>query len=125
LQELLEITKISEQWLNRYPKEISGGQQQRVGIARALYHDPEFLLLDEPLGALDPILRKDLQQSLLELFRQLKKTVILVTHDLNEAEYLGDAIAVMNKGHIEQVGTGEQLRLAPQTDFVKKFVEVF
>lgn len=125
LSELENITRISKNWFDRYPKEVSGGQQQRVGIARALYHNPEYLFLDEPLGALDPLLRKELQDSLKTLFAQLSKTVVLVTHDLREAEFLGDSIAIMNKGQIEQQASGSQLRAQPKTEFVKKFIEAF
>ncbi len=125
LAELIEVTKVSKDWLNRYPKEISGGQQQRVALARALYHNPDCLLLDEPFAALDPILRRELQLSLRELFQKLSKTVIFVTHDLKEAEMIGDVIAVMNNGLIEQVDSGARLRTNPKTEFVKRFVEVF
>jgi osmoprotectant transport system ATP-binding protein len=125
LTELQDIARVSRAWFDRYPKELSGGQQQRVGLARALYHNPDVLLMDEPLGALDPLLRKELQMSLKDLFISLRKTVILVTHDLREAEMLGDSIAVMNRGRIEQVDTGEGLRRAPKTDFVRRFVEAF
>lgn len=125
LVELIEITKVSTAWLNRYPKEISGGQQQRVALARSLYHNPDCILLDEPFAALDPILRRELQLSLRELFQKLSKTVIFVTHDLREAEMIGDVIAVMNNGLIEQVGSSEHLRQHPQTEFVRRFVEVF
>lgn len=125
LAELAEITKISNDWLDRYPKEISGGQQQRVALARALYHNPDCILLDEPFAALDPILRRELQISMRELFQKLSKTVIFVTHDLKEAEMIGDTIAVMNNGAIEQVDSGERLRNNPKTEFVKRFVEVF
>ena len=125
LAELVEITKVSNDWLKRFPKEISGGQQQRVALARALYHNPDCLLLDEPFAALDPILRRELQLSLRELFQKLSKTVIFVTHDLKEAEMIGDVIAVMNNGLIEQVDSGARLRTNPKTEFVKRFVEVF
>ena len=125
LAELTEITKVSTEWLNRYPKEISGGQQQRVALARALYHNPDCILLDEPFAALDPILRRELQLSLRELFQKLAKTVIFVTHDLREAERVGDVIAVMNNGLIEQVDSSEHLRQHPKTEFVKRFVEVY
>lgn len=125
LAEIAEITKVSTDWLNRYPKELSGGQQQRVALARALYHNPDCILLDEPFAALDPILRRELQLSLRELFQKLSKTVIFVTHDLKEAEMIGDVVAVMNNGLIEQVDSGARLRSHPKTEFVKRFVEVF
>lgn len=125
LSKLAEITQIASDWLNRFPKELSGGQQQRVALARALYHNPGCILMDEPFSALDPILRRELQISLRELFQTLSKTVIFVTHDLKEAEVIGDVIAVMNAGQIEQVDSAARLRSHPKTEFVKRFVEVF
>ena len=102
--ELSKLTKFPVDGLTRFPSELSGGQKQRVSLMRALMLEPKFLLLDEPLGALDPLIRFDLQTDLKEIFKQLKKTVILVTHDMNEAAYLGDSIVLMRNGEVVQVG---------------------
>ena len=120
--ELSELTKFPVDGLKRFPSELSGGQKQRVSLMRALMLDPKFLLLDEPLGALDPLIRFDLQTDLKEIFKQLKKTVILVTHDMNEAAYLGDSIVLMKEGEIVQVGDIKNFIENPQNDFVKRFV---
>ena len=110
--------------LDRYPAELSGGQRQRVALMRALVLDPEVLLLDEPLGALDPLIRAELQTELKELFAELGKTVILVTHDLAEAAYLAtDDIVLLKAGQIEQRGPFAAIRDEPKSDFVKAFVE--
>src|SRR5205807_7363624 len=100
LLELCKLTRFSENLLRRYPRELSGGQRQRVGLMRALMLSPELLLLDEPLGALDPLVRASLQQDLKHIFARLAQTVLLVTHDLAEAAYLGDHIVLMNEGKI-------------------------
>src|SRR5436305_11249785 len=105
LNELCCLTRFPENLINRYPGELSGGQRQRVSLMRALMLSPELLLLDEPLGALDPLVRAGLQQDLKEIFAQLKQTVILVTHDLAEAAYLADHIVLMNEGRIVQQGS--------------------
>ena len=107
-------------YLHRYPDELSGGQQQRIGVARALAGDPEFLLMDEPFGALDAITRHALQQELLGLKLRLKKTIVFVTHDIQEGMLLGDRIAVMHRGRVEQLGTPKELVETPQTDFVRE-----
>jgi osmoprotectant transport system ATP-binding protein len=119
---LAELTQLTEDQLGRYPAELSGGQRQRVGIMRALMLDPEILLFDEPLGALDPMIRADLQQDLRQIFSSLKKTVILVTHDLAEAAFLADHIVLLRHGRIEQVGTLAELQRTPASDFVRDFV---
>ena len=120
--ELSELTKFPVDGLKRFPSELSGGQKQRVSLMRALMLDPKFLLLDEPLGALDPLIRFDLQTDLKEIFKQLKKTVILVTHDMNEAAYLGDSIVLMKEGEIIQTGDIRNFIENPKNDFVKRFV---
>jgi osmoprotectant transport system ATP-binding protein len=110
-------------YAQRYPHELSGGQQQRIGVARAMAADPEVLLMDEPFGALDAITRDALQQELIQLRKQLTKTIVFVTHDLFEALALADRIAVMNGGKIEQLGAPSELMQAPATDFVEQLFE--
>ena len=122
LSDLCEITQFSENLLARYPIELSGGQRQRVSLMRALMLSPELLLLDEPLGALDPLVRAALQKDLKEIFTRLKQTTLLVTHDLAEAAYLGDEIVLMNEGRIVQQGSIADLRERPATDFVSEFI---
>jgi osmoprotectant transport system ATP-binding protein len=122
ITELCQLTKISNDLLTRYPRQLSGGQRQRIGIMRALFLDPEILLLDEPMGALDPITRRQLQLELKELFSRLEKTVVLVTHDLNEAMFLADRIVLLNYGAIVQEGAMEDLLLRPADAFVELFV---
>ena len=107
---------------DRYPSQLSGGQRQRVALARALAIEPRILLLDEPFGALDAKVRKDLRQWLRELHHETKLTTIMVTHDQDEALALADRVAIMNKGHIEQVATPADLRSTPATPFVKDFL---
>lgn len=122
LRELTDLTRFPRDALARYPAELSGGQRQRVGLMRALMLDPDALLLDEPLGALDPMVRYDLQTELREIFSTLGKTVVMVTHDLFEAAYFGADIVLMRDGAIEQRAPMETLISAPATDFVEKFV---
>lgn len=122
VKELAAMTKLSESLLDRYPREISGGQRQRVGIMRALLLDPPILLLDEPMGALDPITRCELQKELKELFGKLAKTVLLVTHDLFEAGFLAERILLLNQGRIAQEGSMRELVESPTNDFVRLFV---
>ncbi len=105
VQELAALVQLPPDLLTRYPSGLSGGQRQRVGLMRALMLDPPLLLLDEPLGALDPITRRELQEQLKEIFARLQKTVILVTHDMGEAAYFGDTILLMREGQIVQSGT--------------------
>lgn len=106
----------------RYPKELSGGQQQRVGVARALASDPRVLLMDEPFGALDPITRDQLQDQLISLQRKLKKTIVFVTHDMDEALKLGDRIAIMKDGNLIQIDTPEKILQEPASIFVEEFI---
>ena len=122
LAELCALTHFPESALDRFPLELSGGQQQRVGLMRALMLDPEVLLLDEPLGALDPLVRRDLQRELREIFRALDRTVLLVTHDLAEAVYLADRIVLLQAGVIVQTGTLDDLRERPAEPFVTHFL---
>lgn len=102
---------------------LSGGMRQRVGIARALANDPEVLLMDEPFSALDPLVRKDMQFELLSLQRKLEKTVVFITHDINEAFKLGDTVAIMRDGHLIQVGTPEEMSASPADDYVREFID--
>lgn len=104
------------------PGELSGGMQQRVGLARGLATDPDILLMDEPFSALDPLIRRDMQEELLVLQRELKKTIVFITHDLNEALFLGDKIAIMKDGRFVQVGTAEEIVANPADDYVSAFV---
>lgn len=105
------------------PSQLSGGMQQRVGLARALANDPEVMLMDEAFSALDPLIKSDMQDELLELQEKLQKTVVFITHDLDEAIKLGDRIVIMKDGIIEQIGTAEEILKAPASDYVKAFVE--
>ena len=122
LAELCELTRFSVNLLSRYPVELSGGQRQRVGLMRALMLSPELLLLDEPLGALDPLVRASLQKDLKEIFARLQQTVLFVTHDLAEAIYFGDEIVLMNDGRIVQKGSVTDLRDNPTDPFVLEFI---
>lgn len=122
LAELCALTRFPETLLDRYPLELSGGQRQRVSLMRALMLSPELLLLDEPLGALDPLVRAALQQDLKEIFGRLQQTALLVTHDLAEAAYLGDKIVLMNEGRIVQQGSIADLRERPASTFVTDFI---
>jgi glycine betaine/proline transport system ATP-binding protein len=111
-----------DQWADHLPHELSGGMRQRVGLARALAADTDILLMDEAFSALDPLIRREMQDQLLELQQTLGKTIVFITHDLNEAMYLGDRIAVMRDGRIVQVGTSEQILSDPADDYVAQFV---
>jgi len=123
--ELLDIVGLDRALADRYPRQLSGGQQQRVGVARGLAADPNILLMDEPFGAVDPIVRKELQAETLRLQRDLDKTVVFVTHDIDEAFLLGDQVVILEKGaHIAQVGTPEEIIENPASDFVAEFVGV-
>lgn len=110
------------QFRDRMPSELSGGQQQRVGVVRALASDPPVIVMDEPFSALDPISREKLQDDLLRMQSQIKKTIIFVTHDIQEAMKLGDRICLMNEGRIEQIGTPDDFINNPKNDFVKSFI---
>ena len=122
LAELCTLTGFPTDALPRYPAELSGGQRQRVGLMRALALAPELLLLDEPLGALDPVVRARLQDDLKEIFSRLQQTAILVTHDLAEAAYLADHIVLMEKGRVVQQGTLDDLQGRPASSFVTEFL---
>jgi osmoprotectant transport system ATP-binding protein len=122
LQELCDLTRFSGNLLPRYPVELSGGQRQRVSLMRALMLSPELLLLDEPLGALDPLVRAALQKDLKEIFGRLSQTALFVTHDLAEAIYFGDEIVLMNEGRIVQKGSVADLREKPADPFVSEFI---
>src|SRR6516162_2720368 len=122
LLELCELTRFSGNLLPRYPVELSGGQRQRVSLMRALMLSPELLLLDEPLGALDPLVRVSLQKDLKEIFTSLGQTVLFVTHDLAEAIYFADQIVLMNESRIIQKGTITDLRERPADSFVSEFI---
>lgn len=112
-----------EGWEQRFPSELSGGMQQRVGIARALCADTPVLLMDEAFSALDPLIRREMQEQLVELQAELGKTIVFITHDLNEAMFLGDRIAVMRDGRIVQIGTPEDILTDPANDYVAQFVQ--
>jgi osmoprotectant transport system ATP-binding protein len=122
IEELRELARLPREALTRYVSQLSGGERQRVSLMRALMLDPDVLLLDEPLAALDPITRVELQQDLRAIFRSLHKTVLLVTHDLAEAAFFGDWVALMRQGAIVQHGSFRDLLDRPADDFVRRFV---
>ncbi|MFH1140751.1 MAG: betaine/proline/choline family ABC transporter ATP-binding protein, partial [Chloroflexota bacterium] len=119
-RELLETVGLAG-WGDSYPDELSGGMQQRVGLARALAADPEILLMDEPFSALDPLIRREMQDELIRLQDKIKKTIIFITHDLDEAFKLGSRIAIMRDGEIVQCGTSEEIIMAPSDEYVGEF----
>ncbi|WP_042224545.1 quaternary amine ABC transporter ATP-binding protein [Oceanobacillus manasiensis] len=121
-KEALEMVGLGG-YLHQKPSQLSGGMQQRVGLARALANDPEVLLMDEAFSALDPLIRKEMQDELLDLQTTMKKTILFITHDLDEALRLGDRIALMKDGSIVQIGTPEEILVNPANDYVEKFVE--
>ena len=121
-KEMLEMVGLKG-YEDQYPSELSGGMQQRVGLARALTTDPEILLMDEAFSALDPLIRKDMQDEIIEIQDRMKKTIIFITHDLDEALKLGDRIAVMKDGLIVQIGTPEDILTHPADDYVRDFVK--
>ncbi len=123
IQELIELTRFPADGLDRRPQHLSGGQRQRVGLMRALMLNPDALLFDEPLGALDPLVRADLQVELREVFRTLGKTVVLVTHDLGEAAYFADHLVLLRDGQIVQQGSPADLWRRPADPFVTRFVQ--
>ena len=121
--ELMEVVGLDAAFADRYPAQLSGGQQQRVGVARALAADPNILLMDEPFGAVDPIVRKELQAEVIRLQRKLDKTIVFVTHDIDEAFLLGDQVVILQKGaHIAQRGTPSEIIESPADDFVATFI---
>ena len=122
LAELIELTHFPPEGLDRFPVQLSGGQRQRVSLMRALMLDPHILLLDEPLGALDPIVRSELQHELREIFRAVEKTVVMVTHDIGEAGFFGDVIVLMREGSVVQRGSLRDLVDAPADPFVTRFI---
>ncbi|WP_079127438.1 quaternary amine ABC transporter ATP-binding protein [Streptomyces sp. TP-A0874] len=121
-QQALELAGLKG-WESSWPDELSGGMQQRVGLARALATDADLLLMDESFSALDPLIRRDMQDQLIELQKRLKKTIVFITHDLNEAMRLGDRIAVMRDGQIVQIGTAEDILVTPANDYVASFIQ--
>lgn len=121
-RELAALAHLHEDLLSRFPAELSGGQRQRVALIRALMLDPPTLLLDEPLGALDPLVRHELQDELREIFARLGKTVIMVTHDMAEAAFFSDRLILMRRGRIIQDGSLEDFQRAPADDFVREFL---
>ena len=122
IETLATLTHFPADGLDRFPGELSGGQQQRVGLMRALMLDPDVLLLDEPLGALDPMIRADLQSDLRSIFQTLGKTVVMVTHDMGEAGFFGDQIVLMRAGEIVQIGSLKNLIQNPAHEFVTQFM---
>ena len=110
-------------WQNNYPRELSGGMQQRVGLARALAVDPDILIFDEPFSALDPLIRREMQDELLSIQKLVKKTMIFITHDFLEAIKMGDHIAIMKDGEVSQIGTPEEIVANPVNDYVQEFTE--
>lgn len=122
LKTLSQSVMLDPLLLERFPHELSGGQSQRVSLMRAAFLDPKILILDEPLGALDPIIRTEVQTELREIFRKLGKTVLLITHDLSEARYFGDELSLLNEGRILQSGTFADLLERPADPFVTRFL---
>jgi len=123
IEHLADLVQLPHARLEQYPTELSGGQRQRVSLMRALMLDPEVLLLDEPLGALDPMIRADLQSDLRDIFHQLHKTVVFVTHDLSEAAYVGDRIVLLRDGEVVQTGSMRSLLEEPVNEFARAFVQ--
>ena len=123
VDELVTMLDLDADLLQRYPSELSGGQRQRVGVARALAANPSVMLMDEPFGAVDPIVRERLQDQFLEIQRQIRKTIVFVTHDIDEAIKMADRIAILNTGGvIEQYASPEEILTSPANDFVRQFV---
>ncbi|MBB24025.1 MAG: proline/glycine betaine ABC transporter ATP-binding protein [Geminicoccus sp.] len=121
-EEILDLVGLGG-WGERFPRELSGGMQQRVGLARAMAMDPEILFFDEPFSALDPLIRREMQDELLDLQAKLQKTMVFITHDFLEAIKMGDHIAIMKDGEIVQIGTPEEIVAAPVDDYVREFTE--
>ena len=122
VQELADLVHLPDEALARYPQQLSGGQKQRVALMRALMLDPELLFLDEPLGALDPLVRADLQEDLARIFEGLAKTVVLVTHDLAEAAFFGHVLVLLQDGRVVQQGSLRDFREQPSDPFVTRFI---
>lgn len=122
INDLADLVRLQPAMLGRRPTELSGGQRQRVGMMRALMLDPPVLLLDEPLGALDPIVRSELQKDLRSIFETLQKTVVMVTHDLHEAAFFADQVVLLDSGRVVQQGTISDLIERPASDFARRFV---
>ena len=122
VKEMMDIMKLEEQLLNRYPDELSGGQKQRVGIARALASHPKILLMDEPFGAVDEITRHSLQDEILRIYHELHITIFFITHDIREALRLGTRVMIMKDGNIEQFDTPGVVKKQPQTEFVRQLL---
>ena len=122
VEELARLTRLPLEALDRYPSQLSGGQRQRLGIMRALMLDPGVILLDEPMGALDPLVRFDLQEDLRGIFKALKKTVVLVTHDMGEAGFFGDTVILLGGGEIVQQGTLDEMIRFPANEYVTRFI---
>lgn len=121
-EELINLVGITQDYLKKYPRELSGGQRQRIGVARALAADPDIILMDEPFGAVDEITRRTLQDEMIKLQGNLKKTIVFVTHDIEEAFKLGSRIVLFDNGKIVQEGTREELLLNPKNEFVESFL---
>lgn len=121
-QENIEIVGLKG-YEDKYPEELSGGMQQRVGLARALANDPDILLMDEPFSALDPLIRREMQLELLDIQNRLQKTIVFITHDVNEAFRLGDRVAVMKDGYVEQIGTPEEIIEKPANEYISEFIK--
>ena len=121
-EELIALVGITQDYLKKYPRELSGGQRQRIGVARALAADPDIILMDEPFGAVDEITRRTLQDEMIKLQGNLKKTIVFVTHDIEEAFKLGSRIVLFDNGKIVQEGTREELLLNPKNEFVESFL---
>ena len=123
VESLLALVNLpADEFAHRHPGELSGGQRQRVGVARALALDPEYVLMDEPFGALDPITRQEIHAEFAALLEQVHKTIVLVTHDLDEAFSLGDRVSIMDAGRLVQTGTESELRERPANEFVERFL---
>ena len=122
VEELRKVVDLDPEILSRFPREMSGGQKQRVSIMRAAMMDPAVMLLDEPMAALDPLIRRSLQQELKSIFQRLGKTVLLVTHDLGEAVYLAEQMTMLHEGRVVQSGTPRDLLLHPANSFVSQFI---
>lgn len=121
-EELIKLVGLTEDYLKKYPRELSGGQRQRIGVARALAANPDIILMDEPFGAVDEITRRILQEEILKLQGNLKKTIVFVTHDIEEAFKLGSRIVLFDNGKIVQEGTKEEMLLNPKNEFVEDFL---